>query len=209
MSTLVLQLFKAERYTTRTYLRKIQKPVDGSVTVWRTRSAVESVITPSIDATTGLVTDTGHVAGDTYAWAGEFDVPCEFVDDTMENAAQIGADGGLFIGWDSIPIQELRNPLDASFFEERFPDSIAQGATGGPKFKTTRNYSGSGERSANRDWPDPLHVFNMAQAIQTLDDFDLVRQFYYVVGGGADGFRVKDFSNYVVSKDRGVMVAVP
>lgn len=107
----VFQLFKADSFGARTWLRKIQKPVDGTLTVWRTRSAVESVITPAIDATTGLVTDSGHMAGDTYAWAGQFDVPCEFATDTMENAASIGADGGLLMGWDSIPIQELRNPV--------------------------------------------------------------------------------------------------
>jgi hypothetical protein len=55
---------------------------------------VTSTITPTIDYTTGQATVTGHVAGDTYTWTGQFDVPVAFVNDSME--AQIinkGRDG--------------------------------------------------------------------------------------------------------------------
>lgn len=106
----IYQMFKAERYGSREYLRKILKPVSGSVTVWRTRSAVTTTITPSIDYATGLVTVSGHVVGDTYAWTGEFDVPVNFVDDSMETAQQMSSDDSLLMSWPSIQLEEVPNP---------------------------------------------------------------------------------------------------
>lgn len=106
----VYQMCKAERYGSREYLRRILKPVTSSVTVWRTRSAVTTVITPSIDYTTGLVTVTGHMVGDTYAWAGAFDVPVNFADDSMETAQQISSDDSLLMSWPSIQLEEDPDP---------------------------------------------------------------------------------------------------
>lgn len=95
-----------------------------------------------------------------------------------------------------------------AFFEERFPDSIAQGAVGGPRFKTTAVEVASGARVANRDWSAPLHHFNVAQAIKTLKQFHTVRAFFWVVYGAYDGFRFKDYSDYVAPDNRGVMTLV-
>jgi uncharacterized protein (TIGR02217 family) len=109
VTTDVYQMHKAERYGSREYLRRIRKPVEDTVTIYRTRSAVTSSIAASIDYTTGLVTVSGHVVGDTYAWAGEFDVPVNFADDSMESAQHIGDAGGLFMDWGSIALEEDPN----------------------------------------------------------------------------------------------------
>lgn len=78
------QMFKTYTKGSRTFNRKISKPVAG-VQIFRFRSGVQSNITGSstIDLTTGLVTVTGHVAGDTYRWSGEFDVPVRFMSDDL------------------------------------------------------------------------------------------------------------------------------
>lgn len=92
------QMYK--RYTSgaSTHERKIQKPVSGKVTV--TGGTVDS-----IDYTTGIVTMT---SGTPTSWAGEFDVPCRFDVDQLKGEVISRSGSELIIGWDSIPIIEIR-----------------------------------------------------------------------------------------------------
>lgn len=83
-----------------------------------------------------------------------------------------------------------------AFFEHRFDERISFGARGGPRFKTTKVVTHSGKRWVNREWTYPLHRYQVAQAIKTNDDFELVRAFFYVVAGAYDGFRFKDWSDF-------------
>lgn len=92
----------------RTFARPIYKPVAGATFV-RTRGGTPSAITPTVDYTTGQVTVSGHVAGDTYAWSGEFDVPVAFVNDQMEaEITNRNQREGFLITWPSIQIEEIR-----------------------------------------------------------------------------------------------------
>lgn len=91
----------------RTFTRPIFKPV-SAIVVYRTRSAVTSVISPSIDYTTGQVTVSGHVAGDTYTWSGEFDVPVAFTSDVMEIEIANKSDGQFAMTWPTIQVEEIR-----------------------------------------------------------------------------------------------------
>lgn len=99
LTSTTFQMWK--RYTSgaTTYDRRIQKPVSGTVTV--TGGTVSS-----IDYTTGIVTMT---SGTPTAWAGEFDVPARFDTDQMRGEI-IDRNGtsGFVIGWESIPIVEVR-----------------------------------------------------------------------------------------------------
>jgi uncharacterized protein (TIGR02217 family) len=63
------------------YLRNIKKPVTGTVIVYRTRTAVVTTASATIDYTTGIATIAGHTSGDTYTWEGDFDIPMTFVND--------------------------------------------------------------------------------------------------------------------------------
>lgn len=90
----------------RTFTRTIQKPVTGTVTVYRTRAAVTSVISPTINYTTGIVTVSGHVGGDTYSWAGQFDVPVAFAND--EAMFRVIATGEMKSAWPQIALEEIR-----------------------------------------------------------------------------------------------------
>ena len=86
-------------------IRKITKPVAGTVQVFRTRSGTTTEITgaSTVDHTTGIVTVTNHNIGDTYTWSGEFDVPCRFDSDRM--AVNIERPGAY--EWGNIPIREI------------------------------------------------------------------------------------------------------
>ena len=105
----IYQLYKNYTFGSRTFSRKILKPVSGTIAFFRTRSAVTTNITSSstIDHATGQVTVTGHVAGDAYTWTGEFDVPCEFSSDILE-VDMIGSLNHMLLSWASIEVREIR-----------------------------------------------------------------------------------------------------
>jgi uncharacterized protein (TIGR02217 family) len=92
--------------------RVITKPVQGTVTVTRTRAGVTTTIAPTINYTTGGVTVAGHVDGDVYAWAGEFDVPVRFDTDKLRTVligpARGGEDDRPLMSWESVPVIEIR-----------------------------------------------------------------------------------------------------
>ena len=106
----VYQMHKNYTKGPRTWSRKITKPVAG-VQIIRVRSSVESNITAdcAIDTTTGLVeVSVGHLAGDTYRWTGEFDVPVEFMSDELMPAIVDKGDDGFLIEAGQILLQEIR-----------------------------------------------------------------------------------------------------
>lgn len=102
------QMFKQYGDGADVYNRKITRPVATPI-VYRTRSAVESTITPTINYTTGLVTISGHMAGDTYTWAGSFLVPCRYDTDRLPGLVvdREGA-GELLVRCDAIPLVEVK-----------------------------------------------------------------------------------------------------
>lgn len=101
------QLYK--RYgSSNSFDRKITRP-KTAITVYRTRSGVTSTISPTISYTTGVVTVSGHVSGDTYTWAGEFYVPCRYASDALPGAIinrQPGQQGEHLVQCESIMIAE-------------------------------------------------------------------------------------------------------
>lgn len=104
------------KYTvgSRTYLRDIQKPcTTPAPVVWRLRSGVWSTVTLAgspfpLDYTNGRVGITGHQAGDTYAWVGEFDVPVAFAADEMEAEIVDAGAGEYLVQWPQIVVEEIR-----------------------------------------------------------------------------------------------------
>lgn len=96
------------------YDRKITRPRTGTVAVFRTRSGVTSNVTGSatITYTTGIVAISGDADGDTYAWSGEFFVPCRYDVDRLPGAIidkqPPGRDAPeLLVACDSIPMLEV------------------------------------------------------------------------------------------------------
>lgn len=105
----VYQLNRIYVYGARTFTRPIYKPVTGA-RIWRTRSGVQTDITATstLDTTTGRVTVTGHVAGDTYQWVGRFDVPAAFRDPAAVFRLVNGCTDRERLEWPSIEIEEVR-----------------------------------------------------------------------------------------------------
>lgn len=96
--------------------RIITRPLVNGITLYRTRAMVVTTLPPGsgfgIESDTGIVTIIpGHLAGDTYAWSGEFNVPCRYNIDRLPGLItnkQPGSDGELFVECGSIPIVEVR-----------------------------------------------------------------------------------------------------
>ena len=103
------QLNRVYAVGSREFLRPIAKPcATPSPVVYRTRGGSTTVASATVDTTTGLATIVGHVLGDTYTWAGEFDVPVAFADDAMQAEIVDHGPEDYLIRWDSIVVEELR-----------------------------------------------------------------------------------------------------
>lgn len=85
-----------------------------------------------------------------------------------------------------------------AFFEQQFPPEISANMTGGPRFLTSKAFMAGGQRITNRLSQYPLREYSLAHPVQQGSQFDQLRAFFYVVGGDADGFRFKDWSDYRV-----------
>lgn len=94
-----------------------------------------------------------------------------------------------------------------SFLEERLSERISFGARGGPAFSTQVAKSFSGFRSANQNWVMPLHRYDISQCVRSNDDFEEMRAFFYNVKGQLDGFRFKDWGDYLATIANTTLVA--
>lgn len=106
----VYQLVKVYGSGVDAYRRRITRPV-SPIAVFRTRTGSTTLIAPSIDYTTGLVTVTGHVSGDTYSWSGEFLLLCRYDMDRLPSIAankRPGEAGELLVQCDAIMVVEVR-----------------------------------------------------------------------------------------------------
>ena len=102
------QLYKRYAVGSNSYVRKIVKPVSGTVTVFKNGSPMTLGVGSNqflLDSTTGIVTfyGTSPSSSDTLSWTGEFDVPARFDTDSFSasyeelNASSV-----------SLPIVEIR-----------------------------------------------------------------------------------------------------
>lgn len=97
LTSTTFQMYKRYTSGSSTHERKIQKPVS---TISVTGGTVSS-----IDYTTGIVTMT---SGTPTAWSGTFDVPCRFDVDQLKGEIIDKSGQQLIIGWQSIPLVEIR-----------------------------------------------------------------------------------------------------
>lgn len=84
-----------------------------------------------------------------------------------------------------------------SFRDERFPDEIAEGATGGPEFATEVVTAGGGNESRNQRWALPKWKYNVATGIKDATDAQALFAFILAVAvGQAYAFPFKDWADY-------------
>lgn len=92
-----------------------------------------------------------------------------------------------------------------AFFEQRISDRFSYGAQGGPVFSTAVRQAQGGARFANQNWEFPLHRWSLAKSVETNEDFEEIRAFFYNVAGMFDGFRFKDASDYQATQDNSAL----
>lgn len=88
------------------FRRAIYK-LDGTPTVYRTRSGVTTTISPTVNLNTGIAAIAGHLTGDVYTWSGQFDVPVTFSDDALDQIEITGNATDLLQALPSIKVEEL------------------------------------------------------------------------------------------------------
>jgi uncharacterized protein (TIGR02217 family) len=88
-----------------------------------------------------------------------------------------------------------------AFLEVQFPTTLSYRAVGGPGFNTTVNLGLSGQEQRNRNWSKSRGKWNVSlttpASFANRQQFaDLLNNFFMVVGGKADGFRLKDHKDF-------------
>lgn len=102
------QLGRVHKVATIRFLRPIYKPVASpAVVIYRTRSMSVTEAIATVDYTTGIATISGHTAGDTYTWTGQFDLPVTFADNDWTSSLQVNIEA-LHVQTPSIRLRELR-----------------------------------------------------------------------------------------------------
>ena len=86
-----------------------------------------------------------------------------------------------------------------AFLEARPLDCAKMGAVGGPQFSTSIVSVRSGAESRNRNWTEVRHRYEIGQVARPLSEFTAIRDAFMIVGGKADGFRFKDWTDYTVT----------
>lgn len=90
-----------------------------------------------------------------------------------------------------------------SFHEVLFPERIAYGAVGGPKFKTTVMSLASGYEKRNIDWSKVRHEYDVSYGLKTQAELEEIREFFYARKGKAYGFLFKDWADYKLAQSIG------
>lgn len=83
-----------------------------------------------------------------------------------------------------------------AFYESpRFPERIAFGAVGGPRFNTTVAAVIGGSEQRNAQWSYPLYAWDVSQGVKNQQDFEALRAFFLTMRGRLHGFRFKDWTD--------------
>lgn len=87
----------------------------------------------------------------------------------------------------------------------RLPEVIEQGARGGPMFSTTISTTVAGYEQRNGNWTLPLRKWDIGVQAFTKDDLDALVTHFHLVGGRYASFRFRDWSDYSVTQEQGVL----
>jgi uncharacterized protein (TIGR02217 family) len=82
------------------------------------------------------------------------------------------------------------------FNEERFPDNLSFGSSGGPERRTEIVTLNSGFEERNTPWAHSRRRYDAGVSMRSLDDMDAVIAFYEAQRGPLVGFRWKDWTDY-------------
>lgn len=82
------------------------------------------------------------------------------------------------------------------FIEQRFPEDIALGSTGGPEYSTDIVVTNSGFEQRNSNWEQARARYNVAHGVKTQTQLDALIAFFRARKGRAVGFRFKDWTDF-------------
>jgi uncharacterized protein (TIGR02217 family) len=90
-----------------------------------------------------------------------------------------------------------------SFLEEpRLDPMITKGAKSTIKWSRTKVYTHGGRLKQNFDWTTAKHILDLSYRPRPAAQYEALRDFFYIVMAGAhEGFRAKDWSNYLLTQD--------
>jgi uncharacterized protein (TIGR02217 family) len=89
-----------------------------------------------------------------------------------------------------------------------FPDRIAFGAVGGPAFNTSVLTVSSGEEARNQNWSESRQEYDVSSGVKTEADYKAIDAFFRSVRGKAIGFRFKDWLDFSVAIDEGIVAGL-
>ncbi len=87
----------------------------------------------------------------------------------------------------------------------RFPGCVSFGAVSGPGFSTVRSVVASGFDDVLIRYEQPLHRYTFEHANRTQTEHDSLLEFFMAVKGMGHRFRVKDYTDYLVTIANGVL----
>lgn len=85
------------------------------------------------------------------------------------------------------------------FVEERLPEEISYGSSGGPQFSTSVFASASGFEQRNLLWSESRAKYNIQYGLLPKADMDTLLAFFMNMKGRTTGFRFKDWADYQIT----------
>lgn len=88
------------------------------------------------------------------------------------------------------------SPLPAIEENDRFPDDIAYGSSGGPGFLSEVVENDSGFETRFERWERAKCKFSVKEAVKTPDQYSRLLTYFWAMRGRLKGFRFKDWSDF-------------
>jgi len=90
-----------------------------------------------------------------------------------------------------------------AFVEQRLPEDVERGASGGPGFKTTVITLSSGYERRNQDWEKVRGKWDIGYGLTRKSQIEAVINHFYAMRGQLTGFRFKDWSDFQIGDSLG------
>lgn len=87
-----------------------------------------------------------------------------------------------------------------AFHDVRFPDSIAEGAEGGPEYSTSIIESSGGHEQRIANWATARGRWNVGTGLKDVSGVDELIAFFRARFGRLHAFRFKDWSDFAMSR---------
>jgi uncharacterized protein (TIGR02217 family) len=99
--------------------------------------------------------------------------------------------------------------MTSLFLEERLDPMVSLGCTSTVQFSRTKIYSHSGRLTQRFNWSNPKHAMDLAYRARPRAEYQTLLDFFYVVlANGYCGFRVKDWSNYLLDDTNSTLTLI-